>query len=117
MVPRASICMRVSTILCAALLCVSSAPAVLAQTELQEFPSPLSGIAEAQKKPASRAAAQRAMIKAVQRGRLKAAKYQLRKLMYFEELARRRRRADLARSLQGRIREQRATIRNISKAM
>ena len=110
-------CMRVSTILCAAFLCVSFAPAVLAQTELQEFPSPFSGIADAQKKPSPRAAAQKAMIKAMQRGRLKAAKYQLRKLMYFEALARHRRRASLAKSLQGRIREQRATIRSISNAM
>jgi hypothetical protein len=84
---------------------------------LQEFPSPLAGMADAQKKPSARVAEQKAMLKAMQRGRLKAAKYHLRKLMYFEALARQRRRASLAKSLQARIRQQRATIRSILNAM
>jgi len=109
--------MRVATMLCAALLCVSSTPAVQARMGLQEFAPPLSGIPDAQEKPAARAAAQKAMVKAMQRGRLKAAKYELRKLMYFEALARHRRRPDLAKRLQARIIEQRATIRRITNAM
>ena len=103
--------------LCAVALCVSSAPAVQAQTELQEFAAPLSGIPDARERPAARTAVQKAMLKAMQRGRLKAANYQLRKLMYFEALARQRRRADLVKSLQARILEQRATIRSITNTM
>jgi hypothetical protein len=109
--------MRVSTVLCAALLCISSALVAHAQAGLQEFAPPLSGVPDAQDKSAARVAAQKAMIKAMQRGRLKAAKYQLRKLMYFEAVARHRRRASLAKSLQARIREQRATIRSIANAI
>ena len=109
--------MRASTMLCAAFLWVSSAPAVQAQTELQEFSPPLVAVPDAQEKSATRAAAQKAMLKAMQRGRLKAANYQLRKLMYFEALARQRRRADLVKSLQARILEQRATIRGITNSM
>ena len=109
--------MRVATMLCAAVLFVSSALAAQAQMGLQEFAPPLSGIPDAQEKSAARAAAQKAMVKAMQRGRLKAAKHELRKLMYFEALARHRRRADLAKRLQARIIEQRATIRRITNAM
>lgn len=109
--------MRASTMLCAVALCVSSALAGQAQTGLQEFVPPLAGIPDAQEKPAARAAVQKAMIKAIQRGRLKAANDQLRKLMYFEALARQRRRADLAKRLQARILEQRATIRRITNAL
>ena len=57
------------------------------------------------------------MVKAMQRGRLKAANFQLRKLMYHEAVATHRRRPDVAKRLQVRIREQRATIRGISNAM
>ncbi|MFM9849658.1 MAG: hypothetical protein ACKVP3_21170 [Hyphomicrobiaceae bacterium] len=109
--------MRASTMLCVALLCVSSTVVVQAQTGLQEFAAPRAGIPDAQEKSASRAAAQKAMVKAMQRGRLKAAKYELSKLMYFEAQARHRRRADLAKRLQTRIIEQRATIRRITNAM
>jgi hypothetical protein len=109
--------MRMSTILCAALLYVLPAFAARAQTALQEFPAPLVNLPDAQEKPAARAAVQRAMVKAMQRGRLKAAKVQLQKLMYFEAVAAHRRRTDVAKRLQVRIREQRATIRSISNAM
>lgn len=109
--------MHASMMLCAAVLCVSSVPAAQAQTELQEFASPLTAIPDAKEKSAARAAAQKALVKAMQRGRLKAARYELSKLMYFEALARQRRRSDLAKRLQARIIEQRATIRDISNAM
>jgi hypothetical protein len=109
--------MRVATMLCAVLLCGSSTLVAQAQTGLQEFAPPLSGMPDAQEKSAARATAQKAMVKAMQRGRLKAANHELRKLIYFEALARQRRRADLAKRLQVRIREQRATIRSISNAM
>ncbi len=109
--------MRVSTILCAALVCVLAPVAVQAQTALQEFPAPLASLPDAEAKPAARAAVQRSMVKAMQRGRLKAANLQLQKLMYYEAVAARRRRSDVAKRLQVRIREQRATIRSISNAM
>ena len=109
--------MRTSTMLCAVALCFSSTPAVQAQTQLQEFAAPLSGIPDARERPAARTAVQKAMLQAMQRGRLKAANYQLRKLMYFEALARQNRRADLVKRLQARIIEQRATIRSITNTM
>lgn len=109
--------MRVSIILCAALLCVLPTCAAQAQTALQEFPAPLASLPDAKEKPATRAAAQKAMVRAMQRGRLKAAKFQLQKLMYYEAVAVHRRRTDVAKRLQVRIREQRATIRSISNAM
>jgi hypothetical protein len=109
--------MRVSTILCVALVCVLPPVAVQAQTALQEFPAPLARAPDAQAKPPARAATQRAMVKAMQRGRLKAANFQLQKLMYYEAVAARRRRTDVAKRLKIRIREQRATIRSISNAM
>ena len=108
--------MRMSTILCAALLYVLPAFAAQAQTALQESPAPLAQLPDAQEKPRSRAAVQRAMVKAMQQGRLKAAKFQLQKLMYYEAVATHRRRTDVAKRLQVRIREQRATIRSISNA-
>lgn len=109
--------MRASMMLWAAAMLVSSTLAVQAQAGLQEFPAPLTSIPAGDDKPASRAAVQRAMVKAMQRGRLKAANFQLRKLMYYEAVATHRRRSDVAKRLQMRIREQRATIRNISNAM
>ena len=109
--------MRASTILWAALMLVSSTLAVHAQAGLQEFPAPLTSAPEAKEKSASRTAVQRAMVKAMQRGRLKAANFQLRKLMYYEAVATHRRRTDVAKRLQVRIREQRTTIRSISNAM
>lgn len=108
--------MRASTMLCAAVVLISSAPAMQAQDGLQEFSAPLSGIPDAKRKPAARAAVQKAMLEAMQRGRLKAANYELSKLMHFEALAKRRRRTDQAKRLQARIRDQRATIRSIAKA-
>jgi hypothetical protein len=109
--------MRVPAVLCATLLCLGTPAAVQAQAELREFPAPLAHLPDAPEKPAARAAVQRAMVKAMQRGRLKAAKFQLQKLMYFEAVATHRRRTDVAKRLQVRIREQRATIRSISNAM
>jgi hypothetical protein len=106
--------MRVSAVLCATLLCLGTPAAVHAQAE---FPAPLAHLPQAQEKPAARAAVQRAMVKAMQRGRLKAAKFQLQKLMYYEAVATHRRRTEVAKRLQVRIREQRATIRSISNAM
>ena len=101
--------------LCAVALCVSFTLTV--QAQLQEFAAPLSGIPDTRERSAARTAVQKAMLQAMQRGRLKAANYQLRKLMYFEALARQNRRADLVKRLQARIIEQRATIRSITNTM
>jgi hypothetical protein len=109
--------MRASAVLCATLLGLGTPVAGHAQGELQQPPPSLASLPDAAAKPAARAATQTAMVKAMQRGRLKAAKFELQKLMYYEAVAKHRRRTDLAKRLQVRIREQRATIRSISNAL
>ena len=109
--------MRTSAVLCATLLCLGTPEAGHAQGELQHLAPSLASLPDAAAKPAARAATQKAMVKAMQRGRLKAAKFELQKLMYYEAVATHKRRTDLAKRLQDRIREQRATIRSISKAL
>ena len=87
------------------------------QGGLQDFPRPMLEEPVFQKKSAERSATQAAMLKSIQKGRLRGAQYHLRRLLTLEAYARYKQRPDLARKLRLRILEQRATIRTINSTM
>jgi hypothetical protein len=88
-----------------------------AQGGLQDFPRPMLEEPVFQRKSAERSATQAAMLKSIQKGRLRGAQYHLRRLLTLEAYARYKQRPDLARKLRLRILEQRATIRTINSTM
>ena len=88
-----------------------------AQGGLQDFPRPMLEEPVFQRKSAERSATQAAMLKSIQKGRLRGAQYHLRRLLTLEAYARYKQRPDLARKLRLRILGQRATIRTINSTM
>ena len=88
-----------------------------AQDGLQDLPRPTLETSVFQLKSAQRSATQAAMLKSIQKGRLRGAQYHLRRLLTLEASARYKQRPDLARKLRLRILEQRATIRTINSTM
>jgi hypothetical protein len=88
-----------------------------AQGGLQDFPRPMLEEPVFQRKSEERSATQAAMLKSIQKGRLRGAQYHLRRLLTLEAYARYKQRPDLARKLRLRILEQRATIRTINSTM
>ena len=88
-----------------------------AQGGLQDFSRPMLEEPVFQRKSAERSATQAAMLKSIQKGRLRGAQYHLRRLLTLEAYARYKQRPDLARKLRLRILEQRATIRTINSTM
>jgi hypothetical protein len=88
-----------------------------AQDGLQDFQRAMVEEPVFQHKSAERSATQAAIIKSIQKGRLRGARYHLRRLIALEAYARYKQRPDLARKLRRRILEQRATIRTINSTM
>ena len=109
--------MRLRTAVLALVLMAIPGSHARALDGLQDFQRPMRERPVFQLKSAERSATQAAMLKSIQKGRLRGAQYHLRRLLTLEAYTRYKQRPDLARKLRLRILEQRATIRTINSTM
>jgi hypothetical protein len=76
---------------------------------------PTTGVLESAQKPSARMAVQHEMVRAIQRGRLRAARNELARLLRYQAYAVYTHRRSLVNKLQTRIDERRAAIRGLTR--